>query len=205
MMGPFPWKGATTAPSTHAHHATPVQPYGHGGSKSANYPSVKKQAQTDKVLRKLAPAILLTAAVVALGIGIIACSLATAGVCAVAFGVEAEAGAVAADADAIGSAIAAESEAQAAAEAGTAASDGLAPQAAKSISSSEKLIAEHEAKLKAHRADPLAYDNKGFLAKALKDGDAERYNRIVNRRIDHLNDEIKTFNDSIDKIQERGQ
>ncbi|MCS5509374.1 hypothetical protein NY546_08725 [Curtobacterium flaccumfaciens pv. flaccumfaciens] len=117
-----------------------MQPYGHGGSKSANYPSVKKQAQTGKVLRKWAPVIWLSAAVVALGVGVIACS-----------------------------------------------------------------IAEHEAKLKAYRADPLAYDNKGFLAKALKDGDAERYNRIVNRRIDHLNDEIKTFNDNIDKIQKRGQ
>lgn len=112
---PFPWKGATTAPSTHAHHATPVQPYGHGGSKSANYPSVKKQAQTWKAIRHWAPVILLTALDIALTAGVIACTVATAGICAVAGGGELEAAGLAADADAIGSTIAAESAEQTAA------------------------------------------------------------------------------------------
>jgi hypothetical protein len=117
IPGPFPWKGATTAPSTHAHHATPVQPCGHGGSKSANYPSVKKQAQTWKAIKHWAPVILITALNIALTVGVIACSVATAGICAVAGGGELEAAGLAADADAIGSTIAAdaaESEAAAA-------------------------------------------------------------------------------------------
>jgi RHS repeat-associated protein len=112
---PFPWKGATTAPSTHVHHTTPVQPYGRGGSKSANYSSAKKQAQTGKAIRRWAPVIILTAADILLTAGVIACTVATAGICAVAGGGELEAAGIAADAEAIGSTIAAESEAQAAA------------------------------------------------------------------------------------------
>ncbi len=67
----------------------------------------------------------------------------------------------------------------------------------KAISSYEKLIAEHEAKLSEYLANPLKYDNKGHLKNAPNDAVREK---IINARVHHLKHEIQTFKDNIDKI-----
>lgn len=71
----------------------------------------------------------------------------------------------------------------------------------KSIRSYERLIESHRSKLEAYKADPDAFDNQGRLAGAPS---PEIRQRIIESRIRHLEGEIKTFQDNIDKIRGGG-
>lgn len=61
----------------------------------------------------------------------------------------------------------------------------------------EHLIKEREEKLDAYKRDPEAFDNKGILENAPND---EVRQRIIDGRMRHLENEIRTFRDNIDKI-----
>lgn len=71
----------------------------------------------------------------------------------------------------------------------------------RAVDSYERLISEHEAKLEAYKRDPYSFDNKGILKNAPND---EIRQRIINGRIAHLEQEIKTFRENIYKIYNKG-
>jgi hypothetical protein len=64
----------------------------------------------------------------------------------------------------------------------------------------QKRIAEHEAKLKDYEEDPDAYDNKGFLKNAPNEDVRES---IIQKRIEHLQDEINNFKNQISQLINR--
>ena len=68
----------------------------------------------------------------------------------------------------------------------------------KSIKSYKKDIAIHEKKLSDYIANPDKYDNKGTLKNA---PNAEIRKKIIDSRIKHLETEIKTFKNNIEKIK----
>ena len=68
----------------------------------------------------------------------------------------------------------------------------------RSITSLEARIAELQAKLDAYRADPWAYDNQGLLARAPND---QVRDRIINGRINHLENEIRGFQNQVDSLK----
>jgi hypothetical protein len=78
--------------------------------------------------------------------------------------------------------------------------DGLArlpaPQQ-RSIRSLQSQIEKHQTKLADYRANPDAYDNLGILERAPT---PEIRQRIIDGRIRHLETEIRTFQDQIDKL-----
>ncbi len=67
----------------------------------------------------------------------------------------------------------------------------------KSVNSYRQRITEHQKKLTNYKANPNAYDNKGFLKKAPNE---QVRQRIINGRVKHLEGEIKTFQKNIDKV-----
>ena len=67
----------------------------------------------------------------------------------------------------------------------------------KAISSFEKQISSHEDKLQKYIADPFKFDNQGILKNAPSDAVRQK---IINSRINHLNHEISTFQNNINKI-----
>ena len=67
----------------------------------------------------------------------------------------------------------------------------------KSITSLEKQIAAHTQKLKDFKANPMKFDNKGFLKNAPNDAVRQK---IIQGRINHLQQEINTFQNNIQKI-----
>ncbi|MEU0956940.1 polymorphic toxin-type HINT domain-containing protein [Streptomyces niveus] len=73
----------------------------------------------------------------------------------------------------------------------------LTPEQLKSIESYQKLIEEHELKLRDYLANPDAYDNKGFLKNAPSE---EVRQRIIDGRTRHLRKEIQTFHENVAKI-----
>ena len=82
---------------------------------------------------------------------------------------------------------------------------GAADDALRALSASERRavgslrqqVADHTAKLEAYRANPAAYDNLGILERAPT---AEIRQSIIDGRIRHLTNEIKAFQDQIDKL-----
>ena len=66
----------------------------------------------------------------------------------------------------------------------------------KSISSLESQIAKHQTKLAEYIKDPMKFDNKGFLKNAPNDAVRQK---IIQSRINHLNQEIQTFQNNIQK------
>lgn len=68
----------------------------------------------------------------------------------------------------------------------------------KSISSLESQIATHQTKLAEYIKNPIKFDNKGFLKNAPNDAVRQK---IIQSRINHLNQEIKTFKNNIQKIR----
>ena len=67
----------------------------------------------------------------------------------------------------------------------------------KSISSFESQIATHQTKLSEYIKNPMKFDNKGFLKNAPNDAVRQK---IIQSRINHLNQEINTFKNNIQKI-----
>ena len=67
----------------------------------------------------------------------------------------------------------------------------------RSISSLKNQILKHETKLAEYIKDPMKFDNKGFLKNAPNDAIRQK---IIDSRISHLQQEIKTFQDNIQKI-----
>ena len=67
----------------------------------------------------------------------------------------------------------------------------------KSVSALEKQIATHTDKLKAYKADPWKFDNMGHLKNAPNDAVRQK---IIQSRINHLEKEIQTFQNNIQKI-----
>lgn len=67
----------------------------------------------------------------------------------------------------------------------------------KSISSLESQIATHQTKLAEYIKNPMKFDNKGLLKNAPNDAVRQK---IIQSRINHLNQEIKTFQNNIQKI-----
>lgn len=68
----------------------------------------------------------------------------------------------------------------------------------KAIKTYGQRISEHQEKLKAYKNNPEATDNKGFLKTAASE-DARR--KIIQGRIKHINQEIRTFKENIKKAQ----
>jgi hypothetical protein len=64
----------------------------------------------------------------------------------------------------------------------------------KSISSLESQITSHEQKLAEYIKDPMKFDNKGFLKNAPNEAIRQK---IIQSRINHLQQEIKTFQNNI--------
>jgi len=71
----------------------------------------------------------------------------------------------------------------------------------KSIRSLEKRLEEHRRKLDDYRQDPDAYDNQGFLENAPS---LEVRNRIIEGRIKHLGQEIRNFEEQIERLRGGG-
>lgn len=69
----------------------------------------------------------------------------------------------------------------------------------KAISSFKKNIVEHNQKLKEYKADPMKFDNKGTLKNAPKELQA----KIIAGRVKHLEKEIQTFKENIQKIKNK--
>jgi hypothetical protein len=67
----------------------------------------------------------------------------------------------------------------------------------RAVSSLQRRIAEHTEKLEAYRANPDAYDNRGFLENA---SSPEIRQRIIDGRVNHLETEMRGWQDQIDKI-----
>jgi hypothetical protein len=76
----------------------------------------------------------------------------------------------------------------------------LTPEEEKTIRSLEKNIEEHRQKLDDYRQDPDAYDNQGFLKNAASE---EIRERIIQGRIDHLENEIANWQRQIDALRAR--
>ena len=72
----------------------------------------------------------------------------------------------------------------------------------RSVRSLQSQVETHQAKLDAYRANPDAYDNLGILERAPT---PEIRQRIIDGRIRHLETEIRTFQDQIDKLLGGGQ
>jgi uncharacterized protein RhaS with RHS repeats len=68
----------------------------------------------------------------------------------------------------------------------------------KSIESLKNQIEKHKEKLAEYVKDPAKFDNKGFLKNAPNDAVRQK---IIQSRVEHLQKEIKTFQQNIDKIQ----
>lgn len=73
----------------------------------------------------------------------------------------------------------------------------LAASRARAIESLQQRIAEHEAKLAEYLKNPDAFDNKGFLRNAPND---QVRQQIIDGRARHLQNEIDTWKDTIDKL-----
>ncbi|SDL31440.1 RHS repeat-associated core domain-containing protein [Pedobacter steynii] len=69
----------------------------------------------------------------------------------------------------------------------------------KAISSLKQNISEHTQKLKEYKADPMKFDNKGTL----KNAPEELRAKIIAGRVKHLEKEIQTFRENIEKIQNK--
>ncbi len=67
----------------------------------------------------------------------------------------------------------------------------------RSLRSLQKQLESHTGKLDAYRANPDAFDNLGLLERAPT---PEIRQRIIDGRIRHLETEIRTFQDQIDKL-----
>lgn len=67
----------------------------------------------------------------------------------------------------------------------------------RTVTSLQGNIAEHTEKLEAYRANPDAYDNLGYLERAPS---PEIRQRIIDGRINHLEAEIRGWQDQIDKL-----
>jgi hypothetical protein len=67
----------------------------------------------------------------------------------------------------------------------------------KSVQSFEKQVLIHTEKLKTYKADPWKFDNMGHLKNAPNDAVRQR---IIQSRINHLENEIQTFQNSINLI-----
>lgn len=74
---------------------------------------------------------------------------------------------------------------------------GLTASQARAVQSLSRRLAEHEEKLAEYRANPDAFDNKGYLKNAPTPQIRER---IINGRIRHLETEIRTFRQQINEI-----
>jgi len=68
----------------------------------------------------------------------------------------------------------------------------------KSISSLEKNISDHEAKLKAYMDDPYAFDNQKLLRDAPNN---EVRQAVINSRINHLQQEINSWRRQVDSLK----
>ena len=68
----------------------------------------------------------------------------------------------------------------------------------KSIDSYEKLIGEHEIKLKEYMEDPFAHDNQGLLQNAPNDRIRQK---IIQGRIQALQREINIYRKNIEKLR----
>ena len=64
----------------------------------------------------------------------------------------------------------------------------------------KKKITEHQTKLETYRKDPYAFDNKGILKNA---PNQKVRDRIIGGRIEHLQREIRVFEENITKILKR--
>jgi hypothetical protein len=71
----------------------------------------------------------------------------------------------------------------------------------KSLNSYQKQIYEHQEKLREYKANPNLFDNKGYLKNAPNESIRQR---IIEKRIQHLENEIKTLQRNIDKILTKG-
>lgn len=69
----------------------------------------------------------------------------------------------------------------------------------KSIKSLEKQIKKHKDKLEKYIKTPDKYDNKGFLKNAWDNIDLR--NKKINKRINHLKHEIKTWENEIQALK----
>jgi len=67
----------------------------------------------------------------------------------------------------------------------------------RTIRSQQGIISEHRDKLAKYKANPDAYDNKGHLKNAPNDKIRQK---IIDRRIKHLNDEINAAQKNIDDV-----
>ena len=67
----------------------------------------------------------------------------------------------------------------------------------RSVRSLQSQVKAHQTKLDGYRANPDAYDNLGILERAPT---PEIRQRIIDGRIRHLETEIRTFQDQIDKL-----
>jgi RHS repeat-associated protein len=67
----------------------------------------------------------------------------------------------------------------------------------KAISTYKNLISEHQSKLAEYINNPMKFDNKGLLKNAPNDAVRQK---IIQKRINHLNHEINTFQGNIQKI-----
>ena len=67
----------------------------------------------------------------------------------------------------------------------------------RSVASLQRQVAAHTEKLEAYRANPDAFDNLGYLERAPS---PEIRQRIIDGRINHLETEIRGFQDQIDKL-----
>lgn len=77
----------------------------------------------------------------------------------------------------------------------------LSKEAAKSIRSLEQRLVEHQNKLDAFRKNPDAFDNKGFLKNAPSQ---EVRDRIIQGRVNHLEQEIRNFQQQIERLRGGG-
>ncbi|XUK75871.1 VENN motif pre-toxin domain-containing protein [Erwinia rhapontici] len=68
----------------------------------------------------------------------------------------------------------------------------------RSVKSLEEQIRVHEDKLEAYKKDPDSFDNKGYLQNAPNE---QVRQRIIDGRIRHLEQEIRTFHKNIDEIK----
>ena len=74
----------------------------------------------------------------------------------------------------------------------------LSEEAVKSIRSLEDRLAEHQSKLEAYKKNPDAFDNKGFLKDAPSQAVRER---IIQERVNHLEQEIQNFQQHIERLR----
>jgi hypothetical protein len=77
----------------------------------------------------------------------------------------------------------------------------LSKEALKGIRSLEQRALEHRTKLDAFRRNPDAFDNKGYLKNAPS---AEVREQIIQGRIRHLENEIRNFEQQIERLRSGG-